>query len=266
MAPENRKKRRPAEIRARIESPPARPADRRADPAETEPTGAELEQIRAELEAHDRPVDPPDEGDPYTDPAAAEASRRQARAQPRDADGTLSSDEAGASESGHLQAADLGFVLVDTGENELAPNTLAEELTRYSLEIGTDPDELMETMDEHFTDDDVRADFASRQQLGSQGDALLARMLEHNAKTPELSGGDVDAAWEDAGVSGEESVGSTVVTPDQDVVDELGEAVGITYADDEPLRTADKLDARDRQRWELDPRSAADLEEAEDLP
>jgi len=51
-------------------------------------------------------------------------------------------------------------------------------------------------------------------------------------------------------------VGGSTPTPDQDRVDELGEAVGVTYEDTEPLDIDDKLNKRDKQRWELDPRSA----------
>jgi hypothetical protein len=78
---------------------------------------------------------------------------------------------------------------------------------------------------------------------------------------PTLSGGDLDAAWEDSIQSGEESVGGSVSTPDQDVVDELGEAVGLTYKDYEQLDYDKKVLDRDRDRWELDPASADDNEE-----
>jgi hypothetical protein len=47
------------------------------------------------------------------------------------------------------------------------------------------------------------------------------------------------------------------------VVDELGQALGITYEDDEPLQTEEKLRERDRSRWELDPESAEDADDAE---
>ena len=56
--------------------------------------------------------------------------------------------------------------------------------------------------------------------------------------------------------AGEETVGGTVPTPDQDIVEDLGRAVGITYEDDEPLHTTEKLEERDRHRWELDPASS----------
>jgi hypothetical protein len=82
----------------------------------------------------------------------------------------------------------------------------------------------------------------------------------HKATSPTLSGGDVDAAWERADV-GEETVGGTNPTPDQDRVDELGAGAGLVYQDEEPLHTRDKLEQRDRERWELNPASSEDYEE-----
>jgi hypothetical protein len=76
----------------------------------------------------------------------------------------------------------------------------------------------------------------------------------------ELSGGEVDAAW-DRGNEGEETVGGSHATPDQDVVEELGRAVGVTYNENEPLRLGEKEEERDRQRWELDPASSEDYQE-----
>lgn len=74
-----------------------------------------------------------------------------------------------------------------------------------------------------------------------------------------LSGGDVDAAWQEAESSGEEAAGGSVITPDQDVVEEIGEALGVTYRFDETLRPVEKEAARDRTRWEMDPASAEDF-------
>lgn len=78
-------------------------------------------------------------------------------------------------------------------------------------------------------------------------------------RSPRLSGGDVDAAW-DAADSGEETVGGSSPTPDQDRVDELGRAVGLTYSDTEPLHSTEKIERRDVDRWELDPASAEDYQ------
>lgn len=75
-----------------------------------------------------------------------------------------------------------------------------------------------------------------------------------------LAGGDIDAAWDQAAV-GEETVGGTTPTPDQDIVDEIGRAVGVDYEDAEPLHTTEKLERRDEQRWELHPASSEDFSE-----
>ena len=80
------------------------------------------------------------------------------------------------------------------------------------------------------------------------------------AREVALAGGDVDAASDQPG-GGDESVGGSTPTPDQDVVDELGRAAGVTYAADEPLRPEEKEAERDDERWELDPASAEDYEE-----
>jgi hypothetical protein len=74
-----------------------------------------------------------------------------------------------------------------------------------------------------------------------------------------LSGGDLDAAWDQAAV-GDETVGGSSPTPDQDVVDEIGEALGVQAEEGEPLRTTEKLEGRDRHRWELNPASSEDFE------
>jgi hypothetical protein len=84
----------------------------------------------------------------------------------------------------------------------------------------------------------------------------------HTDKSAILSGGDVDAAWDQADV-GEEAVGGSNPTPDQDIVDDLGRAVGITYSDSEPLRPTEKEAERDDKRWELDPASSDDYQERE---
>lgn len=91
---------------------------------------------------------------------------------------------------------------------------------------------------------------------------LLAERLEHPETSPLLSGGDLDADWARAQSSGEEAVGGSVTTPDQDVVDELGRALGVEQPADAEVRTSDEiLKARDRHRWHLE-RRAVDKDEA----
>jgi hypothetical protein len=90
------------------------------------------------------------------------------------------------------------------------------------------------------------------------GRGLEEALEGQTAVNPKLSGGDVDAAWREAESSGEEAVGGTVATPDQDNVDEIGEAVGLEFEDNQELRgPAEVLEKRDRKRWELN-RSSAD--------
>ena len=81
---------------------------------------------------------------------------------------------------------------------------------------------------------------------------------EHNETSPVLTGGDVDADWEDAYAVGDEAPGGDNPTPDQDRVDDIGRALGVEYQDNEELRAADKVADRDRHRWELDPASSED--------
>jgi len=85
--------------------------------------------------------------------------------------------------------------------------------------------------------------------------------LHHNETSPELTGGDVDADWENGYAVGDESPGGDNPTPDQDRVDDIGKALGVQYNDDEELKAADKIIERDRHRWELDPASAEDYPE-----
>jgi Family of unknown function (DUF6335) len=76
-------------------------------------------------------------------------------------------------------------------------------------------------------------------------------LAEHTATSPRLTGGDVDADWQRAASVGEEGVGGSVATPDQDVVDELGDALGVPRAPDEEVKTSGEiLEARDRHRWD----------------
>src|SRR5574341_639537 len=86
------------------------------------------------------------------------------------------------------------------------------------------------------------------------------RELEANRGTGSiLTGGDLDADWQRAVSSGEEAVGGSVATPDQDVVDEIGEALGVPQAPDAELRvSAEILRDRDRHYWDLERKAAGD--------
>lgn len=75
-----------------------------------------------------------------------------------------------------------------------------------------------------------------------------------------LTGGDVDANYEQASVVGDEAVGGTVATPDQDIVDEMAAAVGVELDDYTDVRIGTILEERDDRRWELDPMSSEDYD------
>ncbi len=81
---------------------------------------------------------------------------------------------------------------------------------------------------------------------------------EHTETSPAMTGGDVDADWEDAYAVGDEAPGGDNPTPDQDRVDDIGRALGIEYQDNEELKGSDKVASRDKHRWELDPASSED--------
>jgi hypothetical protein len=86
-------------------------------------------------------------------------------------------------------------------------------------------------------------------------DHLANRLRQHTAASPADAGGDLDASWENAEGSGEESVSGDHALPDQSDVEENAHAVGVNFEDNEELEVLDKIERRDRQRYELDPRS-----------
>ena len=92
---------------------------------------------------------------------------------------------------------------------------------------------------------------------------MAERLREHTSTGPALTGGDVDADWESAETVGDEAPGGDNPTPDQDVVEEIGKALGVEYDDDEELQGGDEIVERDRKRWELDPASSDDFDDRE---
>lgn len=84
---------------------------------------------------------------------------------------------------------------------------------------------------------------------------------QYNEASPTLTGGDIDTNYEQANAVGDESVGGTAPTPDMDIVDNLGRAVGLEMNDANFLHTEEILQQRDDRRWEMEPRSSEDYEE-----
>jgi hypothetical protein len=100
--------------------------------------------------------------------------------------------------------------------------------------------------------------------LGAAGGATAAqtgraemkdRLKKNTSASPALTSGDIDADWESAETVGDEAPGGDNPTPDQDVVDDIGRALGVEYEDDEELQGGAEIKERDRHRWELDPAS-----------
>jgi hypothetical protein len=84
---------------------------------------------------------------------------------------------------------------------------------------------------------------------------------EHHGMSPAITGGDVDVDLETAYFSGDEAPGGDNPTPDQDIVDDIGRALGVEYQDNEELKSGDKVIERDKHRWELDPASSEDYKD-----
>lgn len=101
---------------------------------------------------------------------------------------------------------------------------------------------------------------------GQPGDRTgsFSRRSDHhffNTPDPTLTAGDIDANYEQAAVVGDEAIGGTAPTPDQDIVDEIAIAAGVELDDRSYLRVHDMVSERDDRRWELDPTSAEDYDD-----
>src|SRR5437764_11738889 len=81
---------------------------------------------------------------------------------------------------------------------------------------------------------------------------LLERIDASTAASPDDAGGDIDADWEDVNSTGSETFAGDNPTPDQSNVEANAHAMGIDFQDNEPLDFTEKLEKRDRDRWELE--------------
>lgn len=104
--------------------------------------------------------------------------------------------------------------------------------------------------------DDLEPPFVD---VAASAEGLRTRLRMNTSCDPAISAGDLDARWDMAESTGDETVGASCATPDQSVVDDIGAALGITYRDGEELWLVDKERARDTHRWELDPASSDDF-------
>jgi hypothetical protein len=85
---------------------------------------------------------------------------------------------------------------------------------------------------------------------------LARRMRNNNAVMPREASGDPDA--DEVNDEGTETFFGDNSTPDQSLVEENAQAVGVSFEDNEDLEFIDKIDRRDRDRFELDERSKSD--------
>ena len=119
-----------------------------------------------------------------------------------------------------------------------------------------EPKEILPLPNYDLTDPDRET--LEKENLAEIGAQRIKQELEqHKSTGPTLTGGDLDADWQGAEAVGDEAVGGHAPTPDQNVVDDIGRAVGFDTEDGEELRTFEERTAkRDHHRWELDRRSA----------
>lgn len=151
--------------------------------------------------------------------------------------------------------ADKDVLPSDEAEDDIDVEIVLENLA---------PDEVVQELSEYTDDEDVLDDFAERQQFNTGGGNLLGKLKQYNQESPDLSAGDIDAAWDTGNQTGEETLAGDSPTPDQDNVDYEGLAAGLTYGLEEPLNS-DKVNERDRHRWELNPKSADDENQKKDI-
>src|SRR5581483_9366588 len=139
------------------------------------------------------------------------------------------------------------------------PNAAAARTDRPKL---ARLDRARRTLDETVPTPPSSLDLDRRGSAARAGRSELEHNLnEHHGVTPAITGGDVDANWEQAYFSGDEAPGGDNPTPDQEVVDDIGKALGVQYDDSEELKSTDKVSKRDKHRWELDPASSEDYKE-----
>ena len=116
--------------------------------------------------------------------------------------------------------------------------------------LANDPDYVPDPEIEEFMEGEIS-------RAPKDPELLAHRLRENTAASPSDAGGDLDASWEDVNNSGSESVAGHNPTPDQSDVEENAHALGVSFEDNEELEFIDKIERRDRDRFELDPRSKA---------
>ena len=122
-------------------------------------------------------------------------------------------------------------------------------------------DRARRTLEETVQTPPSSLDMDRRGSAARTGRAEIAEHLRERHGMEDLAAGDPDVDSEDAYFTGEEAPGGDNPTPDQDIVDDIGKALGLQYEDNEELKPADKVAERDKHRWELDPASSDDYKD-----
>jgi len=117
--------------------------------------------------------------------------------------------------------------------------------------ISNSPDYVPDPEIEEFMEEEIS-------RAPKDPEQLAQRLRAETSASPRDSGGDPDADWEDVNESGSESIGGDNPTPDQSDVEENAHAVGVNFEDNEELRFIEKIEQRDRDRYELDESSKGD--------
>ncbi len=131
------------------------------------------------------------------------------------------------------------------------------ERDAIAQQLATDPQaKLVASIEPNELDTDIGASGAAEWQQEIDPDSDLGRTLGRQ-NLDDLTEGDMDIDPYLAEVDGDEAVGGTTAMPEQNDIDELGEAAGIEIPDGGILHTTEMLEHRDTDRWELDPDSGA---------
>ena len=118
-----------------------------------------------------------------------------------------------------------------------------------------------ELLEEFTTGEDTDPTFLSLDDRDPRMGQVLSKFKKIACSGSKVTGGDPDDDWYQAEVVGEEAVGGQTPTPDQNVTEQLLQAMGINAVDGELVQVKEKLERRDRLRWELEPESAEDYQE-----
>jgi len=122
-------------------------------------------------------------------------------------------------------------------------------------------DRARRTLDDTVPSPPSSLDLDRNASAARSGRAEFAQKVENHRGMTDVTGGDPDVDIEDAYFTGEEAPGGDNSTPDQDIVDDIGKALGVVYDDNEELKSSDKVTERDKHRWELDPASSEDYKD-----